>query len=597
MNYKPILGFVLLTAVSLKLHSQKIILGAGKSPQVKVEASDQHDPPFWNKTADAQSVFDGSGLVYDLYDASRFLYQSSLGASMDEIKRVASIGKNAWIDEQMSLPYGSMSRQLDDVIEEVIDWFYLNGGDSTEEPEYFYSVHFNYAWWQMNLTNRDKLRQRVALALSEIFVISANSDLGGYPRGMSDYYDLLIKHAFGNYRNLLFDITMHPMMGVYLSHLNNPKTNIEENIRPDENYAREIMQLFSVGLYELNPDGTRKKDSLGKDIPTYTQRDIQELAKVFTGLSFSEIMQNQWIDTPQFGVTLYLGIPTKPMRMFDNYHEQGQKTIIGGHVIPDGQTGMKDIQDALDILFNHPNVGPFLSKLLIQRLVKSNPSNAYVARVSAVFNKDEKGVRGNLGAVIKAILMDEEARTCEWLEDADNGQLREPLLRFIHGIQAIGVEQYYGRLWNSSYELLEGGGQIAMHAPSVFNFFLPNYQPKGSITDKGLVAPEFQLHNSKTGIGFINVINNWIYNYVMYSWEQGDVATIFTMEHLKELARDPETLLNRLDVLLTHGRLSDRTREIIKSEIYKLKAGDFRDDRSKLALYLMMFSPDYAIFK
>ncbi|MBK9272668.1 MAG: DUF1800 domain-containing protein [Saprospiraceae bacterium] len=581
----------------LKNYAQPIILGAGKNPEVKIQSSSDWNPPLWSQSATSQNVFDGSGLNFDLYNASRFLYQATLGADLMEVKRTANMGFEAWIDEQFAMKPELLSDQLEKVLEEVVDWHYVNGGDSMDEPDYFYALYFNYAWWQHNLTSKDKLRQRIALALSEIFVISANSDIGGVARGMSSYYDILVRHSFGNFKDLLLEVSLHPMMGVYLSHLNNPKTNLIENIRPDENYAREIMQLFTIGLYELNQDGSRKKDSLGRDIPTYTQRDIQELAKVFTGLSFSEIMPNQWIDTAQFGVSLYLGIPTKPMRMFDRWHEQGPKHILAGVTIPAGQTGMKDIQDAIEVLFKHPNTAPFICRQLIQRLIKSNPSNEYVARITKVFEKDENNQRGNMASVIKAILLDEEARTCEWLQSSSNGQLREPLLRYTHALNAVGVEQYYGRLWNSSYEFLDQTNQMVLNAPSVFNFFLPSFSPKGILSQMGLQGPEFQIHNSKTSIGFMNQVNNWMYDYAMYSWLEDDPATLLTFSEFEDLARDPETLLNLYDILLSHGRLSDRTREIIKTSLHQLKRGNFRNDRAKLGLYLMMISPDYAILK
>ncbi|HQX45411.1 MAG TPA: DUF1800 family protein, partial [Saprospiraceae bacterium] len=381
------------------------------------------------------------------------------------------------------------------------------------------------------------------------------------------------------------------------SHLNNPKTDTIENIRPDENYAREIMQLFTIGLYELNLDGTHKKDSLGNSIPTYDQKDIQEFAKIFTGLSFSEIMPNRWIDTPQFGVTLYLGIPTKPMRMFNEWHEPGSKYLLNGFVTPRRQDGMKDIDNAVDNLFNHPNTPPFICKQLIQRLIKSNPSPEYVERIARVFINDGSGVRGNLAAVIKAILLDAEARDCDWSLDPDNGQLREPMIRYSHFMNAIGVEQYYGRLWNSGYDFLDNTGQHVLEAPTVFNFYFPNYAPKGSISDNNLMAPEFQIHNSRTSIGFLNQVNNWIMDYVMYSWEANDVPTILITKELEDLARDPEALVNRIDVLLTHGNLSDRSRGIIKNAVSRMRSGNYRKDRARLALYLVMMSPDYAIFK
>ena len=597
MSFLKKSAFLLIALLYFSVQAQKVILGGGQSPQIKISTSDQWHPEFWKDSAYARTVFDGSGLNYDLFNASRFLYQATLGSAEDEIKRTASMGFAPWIDEQLKLKPSNMTSQYDQVIDEVIDWFYLNGGDSTEQPDYFWAVHFNYAWWQMNLTNRDKLRQRGALALSEIFVVSGNGDLGGYGRAMANYYDVLIHNSFGNFRDLLREVTLHPAMGSYLSHLNNPKTDTIENIRPDENYAREIMQLFTIGLYELNLDGTHKKDSLGNSIPTYDQKDIQEFAKIFTGLSFSEIMPNRWIDTPQFGVTLYLGIPTKPMRMFDAWHEPGSKYLLNGFVTPRRQDGMKDIDNAIDNLFNHANTPPFICKQLIQRLIKSNPSPEYVERIARVFINDGTGVRGNLAAVVKAILLDEEARDCDWSLDPNNGQLREPMIRYSHFMNAIGVEQYYGRLWNSGFDFLDNTGQHVLQAPTVFNFYFPNFAPKGSISAKNLSAPEFQIHNSRTSIGFLNQVNNWIMDYVMYSWEANDVPTILLTKELEELARDPEALVNRIDILLTHGNLSDRSREIIKNAVSRMRSGNYRNDRARLALYLVMMSPDYAIFK
>ncbi|MEP7196405.1 MAG: DUF1800 family protein [Saprospiraceae bacterium] len=583
--------------ISNLLCGQKIILGAGNSAQISTYSSSNWQSPKWKDSTSANNTINGQGLQAELMNASRFLYQASLGSSKAEIERVANIGIKNWIDEQVDLKPSYTLDELSRVTKDVVDWHYLNGGDSIDEPKYFYALHFNYSWWNMNLKNKDELRQRVAYALSELFVISANSDLGGYANAMCSYYDLLIKNAFGNYFDLLKQITYHPSMGIYLSHLNNPKTDTARNLRPDENYAREIMQLFTIGLFELNIDGSLKKDSKGNAIPTYNQRDIQELAKIFTGMSFSEVMMNPYRDTSDFGDGLYLGDPTKPMKVFENHHEPGPKTLFGKYVTKWPQSGNEDIDEALTVIFNHPNVGPFVCKQIIQRLIKSNPSPSYVARISRIFNDDGKGVRGNLNAVIRAILLDDEARTCEWLEDENNGQLREPIMKYSHFVNAVGVEQYYNRFYNSSYDFADKTGQIPLHAPSVFNFFSPAYQAKGEITNHNLVSPEFQIFNSKTSIGFMNMVNNWIYDYVIYSWLDKDPPTVLLIDELKDLSRDPEALLNRLDLLLTHGNLTDETRNIIKTAISKFVDRDYRDQRVRLALYLITISPDYAIFK
>ncbi len=580
--------------------AQKIILGEGKSPQIKVRASSNWQAPKWADSASAINTINGKGLNAPLYAASRFLYQATLGYDLREVERTAAMGYDQWINEQMTIPPSLMLVKLDEVIRESINWHYLNGGDSSEVPNYFSSLHFNYSWWDLNLKNKDLLRQRVALALSELLVISANSDLGGFGNAMCSYYDIFIRNAFGNYFDILKEVTYHPSMGVYLSHLNNPKTNVAENIRPDENYAREIMQLFTIGLFELNMDGTLRKDGAGNAIPTYTQRDIQELAKIFTGMSFSRLRMNPnggTLDTSFFPNYLYLGDPTRPMRMFDEYHEPGSKLLFGKYSTQWPQSGDEDIEEALRLLFNHPNVPPFVCKQLIQRLVKSNPSPSYVSRVARVFVNDGKGVRGNMAAVLRAILLDDEARTCEWLEDEHNGQLREPILRYSHFVHAVGVEQYYNRYYNSSYEFFDNTGQIPLHSPSVFNFYMPSFQPKGNITAENLVAPEFQIYNSKTSIGFMNMVNNWIYDYVMYSWIDKDPYTVLVIDELKNLAREPEVLLNRIDLMLTHGNMSEGTRNIIRNVVSRMTTGDYRNDRVRLALYLTMVSPDYAIFK
>lgn len=584
---------------TLKLSSQKLILGGNPSQQnYRVYTSDQWKPNNRKDSCKGKSIFNGDGLVGPYYDASRFLYQASLGSSLEEIRSLAGRDFESWIDAQVQTPSESMLQDTREIMKEVIDWHYLTGGDSADAPSYANWLHFQYAWWSQHMLQKDRLRQRIALALSEIFVISIESDLQGYGEGLASYYDILKKHALGNYRDLLTDVSLHPTMGFYLSHLNNPKTDTAQNIRPDENYAREIMQLFSIGLLELNLDGTPKLDSAGNTIPTYSQKEIQEMAKVFTGLGIAKVVPNMYLDTAVFGMGIYLADMTVPMRMYPRHHEEGEKYLVGGVVVPAGQSGMQDIQTAIDVLFQHPNTGPFICKQLIQRLIKSNPSPQYVERVARVFNADDRGVRGNLAAVVKAILLDPEARTCDWLQHESNGQLREPLLRYTHFTKAMNVEQFYGRFWNNGYYHWLGTGQIPLASPTVFNFFSPFYRPKGTLDQQGLAGPEFQIHNSRTSIGYINQVNNWaIHDYVMTSWETDDPYAVINTNELEELAQDPEVLLNRLDVLLTHGNLSDRTRKIITEAILPFKYGNYREDRVRMAMYLIMISPDYAILK
>jgi uncharacterized protein (DUF1800 family) len=596
------LGLVFLFAIGLNyLSFAQEYIGAGSDIGVQVTtSSDLENPPnFDGFSATGQKTISGEGLTYEQMTASRFLAQATMGANLDRIHAINGTDFEAWIDDQFAVPHYSLLESAREVKREADEWFLLNGGDSLEigfRPNW---QEFQYAWWQDNVVNDDLLRQRIAFALSEIFVLSAESDLGGYGDALSSYYDIFLENAFGNYRDILEAVSLHPGMGFYLSHLNNPKANLEENIHPDENYAREIMQLFSIGLYELNQDGSRKKDGSGNDIPTYGQKEIKEFAKVFTGLGIADVgMENEWIDEPYFGLGLYLGELTLPMIMYEEWHQAGEKELLNNFTIPDGQTGMEDIQDALDNIFNHDNVGPFICKQLIQRLVKSNPSPGYISRVSAAFNNNGQGERGDLKAVIKAILLDGEARDCEWLSDETASKLREPIIRYAHFANAVEKEQFYGRFWNVSYGFLEATEQSALSAKSVFNFFKPDFQPIGEITDANLVGPEFQIHNSKTSLGFINQANRWTeYRTLFYSWEREDPDTYINVDELKKLAYDPEVLLNHLDIVFTHGNLTDRTREIIKFALDQIVSRDYREDRVVMALYLIMISPDYAILK
>jgi uncharacterized protein (DUF1800 family) len=445
---------------------------------------------------------------------------------------------------------------------------------------------------------QDLLRQRVALALSEIFVISFDSELSGFGDGLADYYDILLKNAFGNYEDLLYSVSVHPAMGFYLSHLNNPREIPEENIHPDQNYAREIMQLFSIGLYELNLDGSRKTDTSGNWIPTYDQEDIKQMSNVFTGLGVSAVIPNEWVDDPYFGLDIYVADMTRPMKMWEQWHQYGPKTLCTGYVIPEGQGGMTDIREAIHQLSLHPNVAPFICKQLIQRLITSNPSPGYIERIATVFNDDGLGHHGNLGAVVKAILLDPEARTCASLQQDNFGRLREPFTRYTQFTKAIPMEQYYGRYWNIAYGYYLATGQMPLAPRTVFNFFLPDYQPIGPIADQNLVAPEYQIHNSRTSIEYMNQANAWaVWGYVMDDWEEENPSVTYVLDELVPLARDPEVLINRLDVLFTHGSLSNETRQIIKESLYPLINGNYRYDRVRLALYLLLVSPDYNVMK
>ena len=597
---KRIVPFVVLalSCLSPSLIGQVIELGSDPSQDIKVITSSDYTPQFWNYTASGDKTINNIGLEGKIMEASRFLSQATLGADMATIKYVADKGIEAWIDEQLAMPVNDMLPQLNQVYGEVIEWYLLNGGDPEEISMRPNWTIFNYTWWENHMAARDLLRQRVALALSEIFVISFDSELNGFGDGLADYYDVLLNHAFGNYESLLYDVSVHPCMGYFLSHLNNPREIPEENIHPDQNYAREIMQLFSIGLYELNQDGSRKTDSLGQWIPTYDQEDIKNLSNVFTGLGVSAVVPNEYVDDPFFGLDIYIADMTKPMKMYEAWHQYGPKTLCTGHVIPEGQGGLTDIREAVHQLSLHPNVGPFICKQLIQRLITSNPSPEYISRVTAVFQDDGNGHHGNLGSVVKAILLDPEARTCSSLQQESFGRLREPFTRYTHFTKALPMEQYYGRYWNIAYGFYEATSQMPLAPRTVFNFFLPDFQPIGPIANDSLVAPEFQIHNSRTSIEYMNQVNDWaVWGYVMDDWEAENPNVTYVIDDLVPLARDPEVLLNRLDLLFTHGMLSENTRNIIKDALYPMTYTNYRFDRTRLALYLMLVSPDYNVMK
>ena len=591
---------IVMISFPYKSFSQKYkdYVGAGHSRDIKVFSSDNKLEKPTGFVAKSENTINGKGLDAKKMAASRLLSQAALGANMKTIEKVADTGIEQWIDAQMKIEGESYAQNVQDIYQITYQWELDHGVDSMDLPERADWSHFMYAWWEYNMFNDDLLRQRVALALSEILVVSFNSDLSAFGEGVASYYDILADNAFGNYKDILSQVSYHPVMGFYLSHFNNPKTIEDENIHPDENYAREIMQLFSIGLYELNNDGTRKKDADGNYIATYTNDDIKEMAKVFTGLGPGAVVPNQWVDEPDFGYGIWITDMTVPMKMYEEWHEQGEKHIVGDFTIPAGQSGKEDIDMAIEHLFNHPNVGPFICKQLIQRLVKSNPTPAYVDRVASVFNDNGIGVRGDLKSVIKAILLDQEARDCSWVDNETNGKLREPLLRYTQFARAVDKDNAYGNFWNVGYGFWESTGQMVLSSPSVFNFFLPYFQPNGPIAEKNLIAPEFQIHNSKTGLGYLNSVFVWSrYEYLMSDWLTDHPAVSTDFYNYELLARNPEVFINYLDVVFTYGMLSDRTRSIIKNNCLFMENSSFKRNRAQLAMYLLMVSPDYNIQK
>lgn len=564
-------------------------LGAGHQQGITVTtSSSQQADNQGDKTVDGFPVTD----KLSLKDASRFLAQASLGYDYEIIQSVASMGYEAWIEEQFGLPRTKS--------EDIVKGF--NSFLGAEAEELAGMTGFRAAWWNLVLKNPDLLRQRVTYALSQIFVISSfGSDLFEDVGQLSTvYYDLLSQHAFGNYRDMLGAISRNPSMGLYLSHMNNPKSDPANNIHPDENYAREVMQLFSIGLYELNNDGSRKLDANGKYIPTYDNNDIREFAKIFTG--FGDGRPNGsfgFFDDEE------REIARLPMRMYDEHHEPGPKYLLNGKVVPAGQTGLKDFNDAIDNLFNHPNVGPFIGKALIQFLITSNPSPAYINRVAAAFNNNGQGQRGDFKAVIKAILLDPEARNCSPLNNPTSGKLREPMVRYTGHLKAFNVTTNAPLFIDFMEKWYNNTGQIPLYASSVFNFYQPAFQPNGPVADQNLVAPVFQIHNSSTSVGFVNEVDDWLFSNQFFDSfdeeEEEDEEQInqnqsLTLDYSDELAlvNNPTALVDRLDILLACGQLTENTKSIIVDAVTQT-SGD--ENKLDMAIYLITISPEYAFLK
>jgi uncharacterized protein (DUF1800 family) len=534
-------------------------------------------------------------------DASRFLAQATLGADLTLIQDVATLGIEPWIDQQFSLP---QSQLLDYVYAELYDEATI-GVDGAESP---WRDLFRYALWQTTLNGSDLLRQRVALALSEIFVISTETDaIYAVANGAADWYDMLLRNAFGNFRTLMQDVTLHPLMGSFLSHAGNRKTDVAENRFPDENYAREVMQLFTIGLFLLNDDGSLILDGENEPIPTYDNSHITEFAKIFTGMQYDFDGDPHVWWTPDFEsgwLNPYTAV--RPLKMWDEEHEPGSKTLLNGYVVPDGQTGMADLNEALDHLFNHPNVGPFIGLRLIQRLVKSNPSPEYIGRVTAVFNDNGSGVRGDMQAIIKAILLDDEARNPVHITDPAHGKLREPFFRFTQMVRAFHFSNPQDKFWDAGWSVGSDLRQFMFNAPSVFNFFSPGYRPPGAAGSAGLAAPEFQLLNSYTAISTINFWYSrleWGYVIDLPDSEQEIKGQTYNLDQPQPdlsteltLANDVPALLDHLDLLLTSGTLSPEMRGILETAVSGYVADGADDiDIVNFAIFLFMSCPEYAV--
>ncbi len=503
-------------------------------------------------------------------EAVQLLGQATFGPMESDAQSIIALRQDAWIDEQLRRP---ASLQLPHV-------------QAVPPPQFQFQLQPDRVdiWFRNVLHGDDQLRQRVAFALSEILVVSQLGALNNAPFALADYYDVLARNAFGNYRNLMQEVTLHPAMGVYLSMLGNEKPNPALNIRPDENYARELMQLFSVGLVELNTDGSEKLDAFGQPIPTYNQQIIEGFAHVFTGWT--------WAGSPNFpqarGTQQNQVIP---MELWEDYHDTGAKTLLNDTVLPAGQGGAQDLNDALDNIFNHPNVGPFVAIRLIQRLVTSNPSPGYIRRVAETFNNNGSGERGDLGAVVKAVLLDPEARPALPMEI--DGKVKEPIIRITQLWKAYNATSISGRYPVVAAYILFGQGPL--QSPSVFNFFSPFYAPPGEISNSGLVAPELGIATEYQN----TLLTNYFFYQVLAlnqtsdTLEDDDVYIDFSEE--MAIAADADALINMVAEKLLGGQISDTLRNEIGGMLALLPATDDNAAiRAAETIYFVVTSPEYA---
>jgi uncharacterized protein (DUF1800 family) len=518
--------------------------------------------------------------------AARFLLQAQFSATDTDIAAVRAMGYAGWLGQQM----GAASQT-------GWDWLEAKGyGDALNTARYFdQSGPGDNMLWNQLIASSDGVRKRVALALSEFFVVSlAGLDFRWRSHAIAAWWDLLAANAFGNFRTLLEEVTLNPAMGYWLNTKGNQKEDARTGRQPDENYAREVMQLMTIGLAQLNPDGTEKRDGQGNRIDTYSQTDVTGLARVFTGYDFDQ-RQNQpvLVDGSTINSQHFARLP---MAFTASRHSTLPATFLGAGVGSDA-TGAGSLKHALDTLFLHPNVGPFFGKQMIQRLVTSNPSPAYVARVAAAFANNGAGVRGDLGAVFAAILLDDEARGPQGLALPAWGKLREPMLRFVQWARTFGLASAsdlwrIGDLGNPATQL----GQSPLRSASVFNFFRPGYVPPSTALAAGeQVAPEFQIVTETSVGGYLNYMQNVIRNGL-----GSDLQPAYSRE--LAIVTDAAALVRRLNLVLAAGQLSASTQELIigalnATPVTATSSDGAKRNRVAAAVLMVMASAEYLVQK
>lgn len=514
-----------------------------------------------SNSSSSSSASSAPGAISD-EQAAAFLAQASLTSTPSDIARVRQLGYAGWLDAEMAKPPGPS----------LVDMLKAKGLDDVTYKNNVAGI--DNAIWQRLITGDDSLRLRVALALSEIVVASSNlAGLRYRQFAMAYYWRILETNAFGNYRDLLEQISTSPAMGTWLTYRGNRKASGDS--LPDENYAREIMQLFSIGVYELNQDGSLKLTD-GKPKETYNQTDVSQLARVFTGWDIDPTQGTK--DTPD--ASYHAMVQTA------KYHESGTKVFLGA-TIPANTDGKTSLQLALDTLMAHPNIAPFISRQLIQRLVTSNPDPTYVARVAAVFNDNGAGVKGDLAAVVRAILLDSAARSSTRLRDPAFGKLREPMLRFIQWARTFGYRDASGN-WaiGDTSDPATRLGQSPLRSSSVFNFYRPGYIPLSKVIGERTV-PEFQITTETSVAGYIN--------YMQTAISKGIAGAQADYSSWLPLTSDTAALLAQLNLVLAANQISAARLDNFKTALDSIDVhgADGQHNRLYAAILLVMSCPEY----
>ncbi len=514
-------------------------------------------------------------------DAVRFLEQASWGPTDASIAEVRSLGFGAWIDRQIAAPvsaYPNLPAYPTSPKTGCPD-----GSDPACRRDHYTMYPLQVRFFQNALSGQDQLRQRVAFALHEIFVVSGLKVR--QPSAVSPYLNLLARDALGSFRQLLADVTLNPAMGDYLDMVDNDKADPSGTVQPNENYGREVMQLFSIGVHLLAPDGTVLRDASNEPIPAYDQDTIEGFSHAFTGWTYAPFpgAAPRPHDPRNYGAPMVL---YRDPSGLDVNHDRGEKSLLSydgalRSVLPANQDGETDLQEAIDNIFGHPNVGPFIGRQLIQHLVTSNPSPAYVARVSAVFADDGRGERGDLAAVVRAILLDPEARG-DAESDPVYGHLREPVQYLLGLLRAFGART--DGVLGPAVRLM---GQDLFDPDSVFSYYPHEYVAPGTSAE----GPEFGIETTSTAIARINVVSALAFG--RSPSPEGTPGTALDLSGLEALADDPAALVERLDALLLHGTMSDAMREAVLGAV--AAAGPSPAARTAIALQLVATSSAYQV--